>query len=301
MMSLPRATHGGELAIGGLSLACYVLNDGMRVLSQEGMLHTFREPHRASAKGDASNQSPTFLAQENLQPFICEQLRKDSTPVQFRTEDGDQAFGYRAQVLPGVCNVYLSVRDEGKLRKTQHARARLSYHLVRELATLGIIALIDAASNYRALCHSPAAQGLLARYLKPFAARWSKRFPDEYYQEIYRLKGWGWPGMGVNRFPITGHITNEIIYARIADGLLDRLRIDNQKVAEGEREHRHHQWLTDDFGVQELREHIVGVLAIMRTVEDPDPKRAWQKFRISLERSYPRKNTNYNLDLDEED
>ena len=56
-----------------------------------------------------------------------------------------------------------------------------------------------------------------------------------------------------------------------------------------------------DFGVQELREHIVGVLAIMRTVVDPDPKRAWQKFRIRLERSYPRKNTNYNLDFDEED
>ena len=86
---------------------------------------------------------------------------------------------------------------------------------------------------------------------------------------------------------------------RIADGLLDRLRIDNPKTADGEREHRHHQWLTDDFGVQELREHIVGVIAIMRTMADPDPKRAWQKFRISLERSYPRKHTNYPLDLDE--
>ena len=172
---------------------------------------------------------------------------------------------------------------------------------MRELATLGIIALIDAASNYKELCHSPAFQGLLACYLKPFAARWSKRFPDEYYQEIYRLKGWEWQGMGTNRPPITGHITNEIVYARIADGLLDRLRIDNPKSAGGDREHRHHQWLSDDFGLQELREHIVGVLAIMRTVVDPDPKRAWQKFRVSLERSYPRKNTNYNLDFDEED
>ena len=300
-MSLPRAIHGGELAIGGLSFACYVLDDGMRVLGGEGLLRAFGEPHRTSAKGDASNQPPAFLAQKNLQPSICEQLRKDSTPVHFRTEDGDQAFGYRAQVLPGVCNLYLSVRDAGKLHKTQKSLAQLSYTLVRELATLGVIALVDAASNYRALCHSPAVQGLLARYLKPFAARWSKRFPDEYYQEIYRLKGWEWPGMGVNRFPVTGHITNEIVYARIADGLLDRLRIDNPKTAGGDREHRHHQWLSDDFGVQELREHIVGVLAIMRAVVDPDPKRAWQKFRISLERAYPRKHTNYNLDFDEED
>ena len=219
-MSISRATHSGQLAITNVMLPCYVLDDGMRVLGGEGLLRAFGEPHRTSAKRDASNQPPAFLAQKNLQPFICEQLRKDSTPVHFRTEDGDQAFGYRA------------------------------------------------------LCHSPAVQGLLARYLKPFAARWSKRFPDEYYQEIYRLKGWEWPGMGVNRYPITGHITNEIVYARIADGLLDRLRIDNLKTAGGDREHRHHQWLSDDFGVQELREHIVGVLAIMRTVVDPDPKRA---------------------------
>ena len=230
-------------------------------------------------------------------PMNCER----TAPVHFRTGDRDQAFGYRAQVLPGVCNVYLSVKDAGKLHTGQKALALLSYTLVRELATLGVIALVDAASNYRELCHSPAVQGLLARYLKPFAARWSKRFPNEYYQEIYRLKGWEWPGMGVNRYPITGHITNEIVYARIADGLLDRLRIDNPKSAGGDREHRHHQWLSDDFGVQELREHIVGVLAIMRTVVDSDPKRAWQKFRISLERSYPRKNTNYNFDFGEED
>ena len=295
-MSLPRVTHGGELAITGITLSCHVLNDGMRACG-EGLLRAFS----ANTRGDAENHTPAFLAHKNLQPFISDELRKDSTPVHFRTEDGDQAFGYRAQVLPGVCNVYLSVRDEEKLRKAQQALAQLSYTLVRELATLGIIALVDAASNYKELCHSPAVQGLLARYLKPFAARWSKRFPDEYYQEIYRLKGWEWPGMEVNRFPVTGHITNEIVYARIADGLLDRLRIDNPKSAGGDREHRHHQWLTDDFGVQELREHIVGVLAIMRTVVDPDPKRAWQKFRISLERSYPRKHTNYNLDLDEED
>ena len=107
--------------------------------------------------------------------------------------------------------------------------------------------------------------------------------------------------MEVNRPSITGHYTNEIVYARIADGLLDQLRLNNPKNDESEREHRHHQWLTDDFGVQELREHIVGVLAIMRTVVDPDPKRAWQKFYVSLQRSYPRKNTNYNFDFDEED
>ena len=237
-MSISRATHSGQLAIANVTLPCFVLDEGTRVLGGEDLLRAFS----ANTQGTLRTTPPAFLTHKNLQPFISRELLEDSTPVHFRTEDGDKAFGYRAQVLPGVCNVYLSVKDAGKLRTGQKALAQLSYTLVRELATLGIIALVDAASNYKELCHSPAAQGLLARYLKPYAARWSKRFPDEYYQEIYRLKGWEWQGMSTNRPPITGHITNEIVYARIADGLLDRLRVDNPKTAEGEREHRHHQW-----------------------------------------------------------
>ena len=42
-------------------------------------------------------------------------------------------------------------------------------------------------------------------------------------------------------------------------------------------------------------------MAIMRSVVDTDPERAWQKFRISLERAYPRKDTDYPLKFDEED
>ena len=175
-MSISRATHSGQLAIANVMLPCFVLDEGTRVLSQEGMLRAFGRSCQAKAEIRDACHPPVFLAHKNLQPFISKELLEDSIPVHFRTEDGDQAFGYRAQVLPDVCNVYLSVKDAGKLHTGQKALARLSYHLVRELATLGVIALIDAASNYRELCHSPAVQGLLARYLKPFAARWSKRF-----------------------------------------------------------------------------------------------------------------------------
>ena len=297
---LPCATHCGELVIADLRLACFVLEDGVRLLGADDLLCAFGSPRPSRTGTDDGRLPPALLSKKNLQPFICDSLRKACIPVRFRTEDGDFLFGYRAQVLPRVCNLYLSVRDAGKLYTGQKALALRAYRLVRELATLGIHAWVDAASNYRELCHSPAVEGLLERYLKPYAARWSKRFPDEYYQEIYRLKGWEWPGMGVNRLPITGHITNEIVYARLADGLLDRLRLENPKKEDGERDHRHHQRLSDDFGVQELREHLVGVIAIMRTVVDPDPKRAWQKFYISLQRAYPRKHTNYHFDFDEE-
>ena len=132
---------------------------------------------------------------------------------------------------------------------------------------------------------------LLEAYLRPFHGRWTKRFPDAFYQELYRLKGWAWPGPGASYPPIVGDITNDLVYSRITDGLLYQLRLKNPRQKDGERLCKHHQWLTDDFGVQELREHLVGVTAIMRTVQDPDPGRAWKEFMTRLDWAYPKKRT----------
>ncbi|MYE06501.1 MAG: hypothetical protein F4Y04_04645 [Chloroflexi bacterium] len=143
---------------------------------------------------------------------------------------------------------------------------------------------------------SAAHEDVLERYLRPFHGRWTKRFPDEYYQELYRLKGWTWPGPGAIHPPIVGDITNDLVYARMADDLLDQLRLKNPKNPDGERKCKHHQWLTDDFGVQELREHMVGVTAIMRTIQDPDPVRAWKKFLTRLDHACPRKRNRYRFE-----
>ena len=60
--------------------------------------------------------------------------------------------------------------------------------LVTSVAKVGIIALIDEATGHqedrvRGELH-------LDRILRKEFAAWAKRFPDEFYQEIYRLKGW---------------------------------------------------------------------------------------------------------------
>ena len=146
---------------------------------------------------------------------------------------------------------------------------------------------------------STAHEDLLEAYLRPFHGRWTKRFPDAFYQELYRLKGWVWPGPGAIHPPIVGDLTNDLVYSRITDGLLYQLRLRNPKNEDGERKCRHHQWLTDDFGVQELREHLVGVTVIMRTVDDSNPVHAWAEFMLRLDRACPRKRNRNGFDLDE--
>ena len=45
----------------------------------------------------------------------------------------------------------------------------------------------------------------------------------EFYENIYKLKGWPWPGMSKNRFSVVAHYTNDLVYERVAPGLLAEL------------------------------------------------------------------------------
>ena len=49
-MTLRQATLGGVLAIGDVTLTCYVLEDRMRVLGQDALLKAFGQTPRAKGR-----------------------------------------------------------------------------------------------------------------------------------------------------------------------------------------------------------------------------------------------------------
>ena len=102
------------------------------------------------------------------------------------------------------------------LRKQQEHIAQRCETLVSGLAHVGIIALVDEATGYQAIRDRHALNAILDKYLRPYEAQWAKRFPDEFYQEIFRLKGWQWQGMKVNRPQVVGKYINNIVI-RAAD------------------------------------------------------------------------------------
>jgi P63C domain len=75
-----------------------------------------------------------------------------------------------------------------------------------------------------------------------------KKFPNEFYENIYKLKGWVWPGMGKNRYSVVSKYTINLIYDRIAPGLTAELIERSPKDDKGARKNKLHQWLNDDYG-----------------------------------------------------
>ena len=60
---------------------------------------------------DADANLPAFLTAKNIKDFITNDLTVSSSQVVFKTKAGNKAFGYRAELLPQVCEVYLKLRS----------------------------------------------------------------------------------------------------------------------------------------------------------------------------------------------
>ncbi|MBF3067897.1 hypothetical protein HKW83_32300, partial [Pseudomonas aeruginosa] len=83
--------------------------------------------------------------------------------------------------------------------------------------------LIDEATGYQEIRPKDALQAYLEKIIRKDLAAWAKKFPDEFYENIYKLRGWVWPGMQKNRFSVVAHYTRDLIYERMAPGLLQEL------------------------------------------------------------------------------
>lgn len=298
-LGLPQAIYGSKespLKIGDLTVDCYVLEDGTRVLTQESFLTVLGRA--AKAKGGhgvrtAVDNLPPFLAAANLKPLIDKEVSRSTTPIEFVTPAGARVFGYTAELLPEVCRVYLSARDDGVLLPSQEHIAVRADMLVRALASIGIVALVDEATGYQEVRDKKALSALLDKYLLQEFAKWAKRFPDTFYKEMFRLRGWTYPSISGGKPGVVGKYTMDIVYQRLAPGLVKELEARNPKEDTGRRKAAHHQWLTEDVGHPALSEHIHAVTGLMRAADD------WDQFKRMLDRSFPIKGDQLQLKFDD--
>lgn len=108
-------------------------------------------------------------------------------------------------------------------------------------------------------------------------------FPTDYYRELFRLRGLPFPTDTVRRPQYFGVLTNDIVYKRLAPGVLDELKRVTPKDEEtGRYKHRFFQRLTTNTGYPKLREHLGAVVAVMKLSADYDD------FRDKLDHLYPR-------------
>ncbi|MEN6625793.1 MAG: P63C domain-containing protein [Candidatus Sumerlaeia bacterium] len=286
--NIPRAIHEGtiKLRIGDaeILIPCAVLEDGRRLLTQSGFMKALGRSRQAKGRAyyDSDVNMPAFLSAKNLTPFISDELRVTSSQIVFKPLSGNRAFGYSAELLPKVCEVFLRARDEKILLKSQEHILRQADILMRGLAHVGIIALVDEATGYQADRAKDALAKILEQFISKELAAWAKTFPDDYYKEMFRLRNLSYDEFSTKRPPYMGRLTNDIVYERLAPGVLTALKKVVRRNAKGRPKDRLFQRLSDDTGYPRLKEHLWAVIGLMRVAPN------WRKFYSYINRAFPK-------------
>jgi hypothetical protein len=258
----PRATHTGQLVVVGRALACAVLENSTRVFTQETLVNTLGGGARA--KGGSGLHR--LLAADNLQPFISDAARRSATPVVFRAPDGGKTFGYEAQALPLVCAVYAQAHNQGTILPEQQPIVRICERILKGLAGSDITDWVDQSTGYEQRRARRELTQILEASLPPVLVPWLRQFPDEFFEQIYRLHGWPCKPGAARPTPLLGKLLHHYVFEQLPEEVLSQLRKPQPVSAKAYRKPRHPAYT----GNLHLDQQISIVTAIMKLSDDPE-------------------------------
>jgi hypothetical protein len=289
---IPRAEYLGELKIGEMALPCSVLSDGTRILTQSdfmagmGMYYSgwvSKNRSKNRSPDERAADVPLFLAFKSLKPYMDKYLGDlQSITVSYRTERGAVAKGIKAEIIPKICEVWLDADENKALGVRQRKIAHKAKILMRALAHTGIIALVDEVTGYQNVRTKDALTKILEAFVAKELQPYVPTFPTEFYQEMFRLRGLDYPKDSVKRPRYFGSLTNDIVYKRLAPGVLEELKRVTPKLDTGRHGNKLFQRLTTNKGYPKLREHLGAVVTMMQLSGD------WHDFLAKLDRLRPR-------------
>ena len=278
-----KAMYSGKLPIGGLELDCYVLNDekNTRVLSASSIFSAFGRTSRGldiarqneiksfldqKMPNNGLRQIPPFLDSKGLLDIVNTDIVALLQPIQYCDVKNNILEGFKCELLPAMCELYLKARREKKLNKQQTKFAIQSEVLLSAFAKVGITALIDEATGFQYDRKNDALRYLLQQYITEGLQKWIKTFPDEFFDELNRL--YENETMRSSKRPqYYGKFINTYIYEPLENGYI-KAELDKKNITDdGKRKARFHQWLTK-FGKEQLTKQIWKVLGAMQVSTD---------------------------------
>lgn len=279
LIPIPVTDFFGYFTINGIKVPCAVLypesENPIRVIVQREVVGILT--------GNKKGGLDRYLKPENLQPFLPEKFKdkglSESTHTFRSAANGRIAQGFEGTDLIDLCKMYMEARTKRKLLPAQQHLAEQAEIIVFAFAKTGVIGLIDNVTGFEEFRPRFALNRVFEKYIEEEARKWVKRFPDKFYELIFRLNGWPYDEVTIKKRPgVVGKWTKEIIYSRFPKGVLAKLEDKNPIDEKGKRPRKHHQLLTD-IGNDELQEYISNAMFLMQTAPN------WSRFKNMLARA----------------
>lgn len=264
---MPTAVHRGVLNIIGIEVPCYVLDNGMRVIGRTSATEIL-----TGIKGGGALEK--YIAARALEPFIPKALVLEKM-VPFRLPEvaglEKAVKGLPSDLFIDVCQGFVRALEESFKAQSPHPRmtsrqqqmAVAASIFLAACAKVGLEALIDEATGYQYEREQNALQLKLAAFLEGEMRKWEKTFPDELWVEFGRLTGW--KGKLAHRPKYWGKLVMELIYEKLDPDVAKWLKENAPKPRGGQ---NYHQWLTGQYGLRKLIEHLWMIIGMARTCQN---------------------------------
>jgi len=261
--TLPKATHKGNFKEDfGIDVDCYVLDDEQKtaVVSQRGMAV-------ALGLSERGNSFIRFANSKSIAGHVGAQLReKIENPLVFQWGTGGaqqppaDINGYDVTLLVDICKAVLDAESAGDLSPNQVHLARQSRVILNASAKAGIKGLVYALAGYDATREEIIRSFKL--FVRDEAREYEKEFPDQLYEEWYRL--YELPKPERNKPWKFMHLTVNQVYHPLAksSGKVYELTV-AQREKSDKRYAKLHQFFSE-IGVKALRQHLGQLLGIAR-------------------------------------
>ena len=280
--SLPKTICGDDnkrISIGDIEIQCYVLEGEIRVLTLR-TLQSGIGMSEGGGKGGA-RKIPALMSRLSSKGINIMNLDvRANNPIQFITPSGGVADGYDARMLPDICAVLIEADRKRVLDKRYAHIAERAAALQHGFATMGIIWLVDKVTGYddflKARDFSRIIEAFVVKEMRPYVSK----FPPEFYEQICKLRGIPYDPNSVKRPAYFGHLTNNIIYHRLAPGVWKELKTKSKNALTVSKPHLH-RFLTEDIGDPRLRTVIDKCVTVMQLND------TWPEFLVQLDRVLP--------------
>jgi len=256
--NLPIALWPGDLTIGNIKIPVYVLDDRRRIVSRNGAMTVL-----TGGKGGGNLES--YVQVKALDPYIPGNLEQRLIEFTMQGVVNKSAKGMEADTFLEICSGYVRAWEAGALENSegQIAVAMRAAMFAAACSKVGLIALIDEATGYQYRRAEEELQLKLRAFLLDEMRKWERTFPNELWEQFGRLTNW--KGAVHQRPKYWGKLVMELVYEYLDPDVAQWLRDNAPKPKHGQ---NYHQWLTEQYGLRKLIEHIWKLIGIASTCED---------------------------------
>jgi P63C domain len=264
VQKMPVARYRGMVTLMGMEIPCYVLDTNQRVIGRTSSTEILTG---ITGGGDLEK----YLGVSQFRDFInLDEVIERMISFHLPGVEGlnREAKGLPADLFIDICRNLVSALEASnspdskmKLTERQTFMAIKASIFLGAVAKVGFDALIDEATGYQKDREVNALAVKLNLYLSEELRKWEKTFPDELWIEFGRLTSW--KGSVKQRPKFWGKLVNELVYGYLDENVYRWLKENAPRPAETGI--AYHRWLSEQYGLKRLIEHIYKVIGVAQT------------------------------------